>query len=206
MKLQATVFWVSAIVVGLSAPPLVRNSAAQISAATPAQAASGPTITVEPVLVPTAPDVKQDGRPEQLAVCKKLQAPLAETAVDEIGKLMIHVIANDIFFTGGAYILFELGADGKPTGAWMPCVQVRHVNGLTAARPKAPYYETMIPELLGISATCPKEAPGPAACKAVLADYLSAKGLIAIGSPRITDLGSGTTTTSIIWVPYAIKI
>jgi hypothetical protein len=140
-----------------------------------------------------------------LAVCNKLQTSLEDAAVEEMRKLMIYVVANDIFFSGAPYVLFELGADGKPTGTWMPCVQVRHLDGFPTSRPKAPYFETTIPALRGIAATCPKEPPAPVNCKAAIANYLSAKGLIAIGAPRITDQGSGADTTSTIWVPYGVK-
>lgn len=201
MKIRTTGLWLLMMCAGLSAIFFMRNSAAQTPEVAPVSVALTPpdTALVEP-------SVKQESRPMQLAVCNKIQKPLDEAAVDEISKLMIHVVANDIYFRGAAYVLFELGVDKKLSGTWMPCVQVRRLDGLTTASPKSPYYETTIPALKGIAATCNKEAPGPAACKAALANYLSSNGLIAIGSPRITDHGSGTTATSTIWVPYGDKI
>lgn len=205
MKVRTTAVWLSMLFAGLVGVSMVELSVAQMPQAAPEQAVKIPETPTSTPAVPAGPTVTQDGRPEQLAVCKKVQTPLEEAAVEEMRKLMTHVIANDIFFSGAPYVLFQLGPDGKLTGAWMSCVAIRHLDGLPAARPKEPYYETTIPALLGVAATCPKAAPSPAACKGALADYLSAKGLIAIGLPRIADKGSGTAETSSIWVPYGVK-
>lgn len=199
MKITTVRFLI--IFAGIGAISLVGISSAQMPTAASAPAATDSSAPV----TPADPSVTEDSRPGQLAVCNKVSTELESSAVKEMRKLMIHVVANDIFFTGAAYILFEMGADGKPTGTWTPCVQVRHLDGLPDARPAAPYYETSIPALLGIAATCPKEAPGPVVCKDILAKYLASKGLSAIGTPRITDKGNGATAISTIWVPYGVK-
>lgn len=192
------------ICAGLSATILSQEVVAQADAPTsPKNPAVSPTPTnLGP---PTEPSVTTESRPSQAAVCKTIQPPLnPDSAAEEVGKLMIHVVAQEILFSGAAYILFDLGPDDKPTGKWMPCVQVKHLNGTPAASPKAPYYEDTILALRGIAATCLKEPPGPATCKAALANYLTVQQFIAIGLPRITEQGNGANATTTIWVPYAI--
>lgn len=181
---------------------LVNSLPARAQVPVPAPVASSPDAQGAGAIQP--PQVFVEDRAEQLAVCTKVTSELSD-APAELGKVVMHVNANDIWLAGGPFVVFDLNADNKLTGTWLPCAPIRRVDSLPNAKLKPPYFELTVPALVGVRATCPKQPPGPVACKAALADYLTAKGLFAIGAPRLSDGSPGPNQTLTVWVPYALK-
>jgi hypothetical protein len=164
-----------------------------------AQGQPAPTATAG-----SAPQITEESRDSQSAICKNLTGPIETQFADESNHLMVEAVSKLVMFSGAPYLLFEIGADGKPSGGWRVCVQVRQAAGdVTASQTVGPpYYITDVPKLLGITARCVKDPPGPATCRDALATNLARRGLIAIGAPRLTDQSAGGVSYLSFWVPY----
>ncbi len=142
-----------------------------------------------------------------MAVCKKESGMLSDTFQAEGGALLQQVISKSFIFFGGPYALFEMDKNGKPTGTWSLCISYRTLSGIAVPVPDLPYVTTSLPALQGVTATCPQQPPGPSLCQAVLAQYVDANNLVAIGTPRLTDIAATAIQPASVkyWAPVQHK-
>jgi len=152
----------------------------------------------------TIPTILEEDVPGGVAVCKWSDKELGPSElILEHRDLTLYLITKSLFFDGSPFVLFQVGDNGNVVHRWRICIWTRKIQDIPLSI-TPPYFEDKIPALRGLAATCPTQAPGPAVCKAALADALAMRNLAAIGYVRISDLPPDPPTKQKYWVPFRI--
>lgn len=167
-------------------------------------APTSPSVTEATLEGDAEPKIVEEDIEGGPSICKSIDKEMDfQVFKDENKALMLQMLSKPIFYSGAPFALRDLDDTGKPTKGWRICIRSPQTASISPQVPDSPYVATPIENLRGLAATCRAEPPGPAICKDALATALEVRGLSAIGSPRVSDIGSSTPQKK-YWVPFRI--